>query len=89
MSLGFHSEVYLSHSLSAFSLHLLTAACSCECACREHCAEGGCAGVRVRCGGMQESQLFISTGVLLRCPRVIWCFTEDVKYDICEMYSGP
>ena len=39
--------------------------------------------------GMQERQLFTSVDLLLRCPSVIWCCTQDVKPDICEVYSRP
>ena len=37
-------------------------------------------------GVMQECQLFSPADLLLRCPSVIWCFTQDVQSDICEMY---
>ena len=38
---------------------------------------------------MRESQLSTPADLLLRCPSAIWCFTQDVESDICEVDSGP
>lgn len=40
-------------------------------------------------GGMRERQLSTPADLLLRCPSAIWCFTQDVESDICEVDSGP
>lgn len=76
-------EVHMSYSVSGLSLCLLRVLVPVNTpATWAPFAEGvGCGQ-----GGRQESQLFAPTGLLLRCPGVIWCFTQDFKSDVCEMY---